>query len=211
MLTKQARCDIIVYGYAGAFAGHGLAKFACGYCFWKRGALLERFCDRCGSLVSGDVKNCTFCGAEMDKKLVVSSSLDVDTGSIFDSDSFDDGDDSLANTVQESAVKTPQQSRAQAYSSPYKPQANNQGGEYIPLYTAQAAKQENEFTTAQWLGTLLLAICFGIVSDVILIIWARDDSNMMRRNFARAMLIIAPIVHFGFSMVLLVAAAFILA
>lgn len=172
---------------------------------------MERFCDRCGSLVSGDVKNCTFCGAEMDKKLVVSSSLDVDTDSIFDSDSFDDGDDSLANTVQESAVKTPQQSRVQAYSSPYKPQVNNQGGEYIPLYTAQATKQENEFTTAQWLGTLLLAMCFGIVSDIILIIWARDNSNLTRRNFARAMLIIAPIVHFAVSIIFIAILAFILA
>ncbi len=184
---------------------------------------MERFCDRCGSLVSGNVKHCTFCGAEMDKKLVVSSSLDVDTDSIFDNGGFEDGAADTAqsdtapigaaqgSTEQTPQDNTPQQSKVQDYVPFYKPQTDNRGGGYIPLYTAQDTKQYGEFTTLRWLGMLVLSMCFGIVSDIILIIWARDNSNLTRRNFARAMLIIAPIIRFGIFMVLLVAAAFILA
>lgn len=179
---------------------------------------MERFCDRCGSLVSGNVKHCTFCGAEMDKKLVVSSSLDVDTDSIFDSDSPEEAasaaqteDSRGGEYIPPYTAQDKTHSGANDGAVPYKPQSNSQSGEYIPLYTAQATKQEDEFTTAKWLGILAVSICFGIVSDIILIIWARDDSNMMRRNFARAMLIAAPVVHFGFFMVMLVVAAFILA
>lgn len=183
---------------------------------------MERFCDRCGSLVSGDVKHCTFCGAEMDKKLVISTSLDVDTDGIFDNSSFEDG---AADTAQSDTVpigaeqsgteqtpqdNTPQQSKAQDYIPFYKPQTDNRGGGYIPLYTAQDTKQDGEFTTLRWLGTLVLSMCFGIVSIIILIIWARDNSNLTRRNFARAMLIIAPVVHFAVSIIFIAILAFIL-
>lgn len=176
---------------------------------------MERFCDRCGSLVSGNVKHCTFCGAEMDKKLFVSSSLDVDTDSIFDNDALENSADITEAAAQSGSVRNT--ARA-VHSNPQNsaddcsavPQADQ--GRYIPLYKPNNTVQEsNEYTTTRWLGTLVVSMCFGIVSDIILIIWARDDSNMMRRNFARAMLIIAPIVHFGFFLVLLVAAAFILA
>lgn len=170
---------------------------------------MERFCDRCGSLVSGNVKHCTFCGAEMDKKLSVSSSLDVDTDSIFD-DALEDNTDITAAAVQNTARAVHSNPQSSADDCSAVPQAD-QGG-YIPLYKPNNTVQEsNEYTTTRWLGTLVVSMFFGIVSDIILIIWARDDSNMMRRNFARAMLIIAPIVHFGFFLVLLVAAAFILA
>lgn len=157
----------------------------------------------------------------MDKKLVVSSSLDVDTDGIFDSDSFEEA---AADTAQSAAAQTEDNrggeyiplytaqnkthSGANDSVSPYKPQAeDSRGGGYIPLYTAQDTKQEDEFTTAKWLGILAVSICFGIVSDIILIVWARDDSNRVRKNFARAMLIAAPVVHFGFFMVMLVAVA----
>ncbi len=155
----------------------------------------------------------------MDKKLVVSSSLDVDTDGIFDSDSFEEAagaaqaEDNRAGReyIPLYTAQNKTHSGANDSVSPYKPQAEDSRGEYIPLYTAQDTKQEDEFTTAKWLGILAVSICFGIVSDIILIIWARDDRNRVRRNFARAMLIAAPVVHFGFFMVMLVVAAFILA
>lgn len=44
---------------------------------------MDRFCDKCGSLVSGNGKFCPLCGAKMGFELNISSDLDVDTSSSF--------------------------------------------------------------------------------------------------------------------------------
>lgn len=175
---------------------------------------MERFCDKCGSLVSGNGKFCPLCGAKMGFELNISSELDIDTGSSF-LDELDTGlsdvgvDITEVDNVQKSAevpqavVHTPdtvstnfsaQKHVPQGYVPQYMPQQSN-SRVYQQSGTAQRGDCET-LTTGQWLGTLLLSTCLGVISYVLLILWGfGQGANEPRRSFARAMLILLPILH----------------
>ena len=57
-----------------------------------------------------------------------------------------------------------------------------------PVHTAQRDPAETPMSTLGFLGMLILN-CIPIIGLIVLIIFACDNSNLSRRNFARAMLI----------------------
>lgn len=167
---------------------------------------MERFCDKCGSLVSGKVKFCPFCGGKMEFELSVSSTLDIDNDNSF----WDELDNSVPQTV--NASETPSVTANSTVSADV-PMAQTkkqppvqQNGGYIPQntqqsafsYLAQNTNSTEKLTTAQWIGTLLLSVCLGFISIILLVVWGfGKDTKEPRRSFARAMLILMPVIYFA--------------
>lgn len=146
-------------------------------------------------------------------ELNVSSDLDIDTSSSF-LDELDtsipeigettDADKDMIGTT---AVQTPVNMTGnvntnfsainhvpQGYVPQYMPQQSytQQPGMHGAAPQADAEK----LTTAQWFGTLILSTCLGVISIVLLILWGfSEGSREPRRSFARAMLIMVPIIH----------------
>ncbi len=176
---------------------------------------MERFCDKCGSLVSGNVKFCPLCGAKMGFELNISSDLDIDTGSSF-LDELDTsipemndnatGADEAKNSasVQMPVINTPdtantafgaQNSASKGYVPHYMPPQSNAAA--YQFYGASQQSDTEKLTMGQWAGTLLLSTCLGIVSYILLIMWGfGNTAKEPRKSFARAMLVLLPIVHF---------------
>lgn len=165
---------------------------------------MERFCDKCGSLVSGKVKFCPFCGGKMEFDLSVSSTLDVDTDNSF----WDELDNSVPQPVGNSDTPSVTDTATVSVDAPAaqvkkQPSAQQNGG-YAPQnpqqsafsYSAQNTNSVEKLTTAQWVGTVLLSVCFGFISVILLIMWGfGKDSKEPRRSFARAMLILLPVIY----------------
>ncbi len=179
------------------------------------GVELERFCDRCGSLVSGNGKFCPLCGAKMGLELNISSDLDIDTGSSFLDDldtSIPEANDDIngkGNVQKAAEVQAPvmnmpntantnfsaQQYIPQGYVPQYIPQ-QPYGQPYQP-YGAMPQGNTEKLTMGQWLGTLVLSTCLGAISIVLLILWGfGNDAKEPRKSFARAMLVAVPIIYF---------------
>lgn len=102
---------------------------------------MERFCEQCGALVSGDVKFCPSCGAPMKSAV-----------------SLDKGEDIM-----------PQ-------SQPMQPNYNMNMGYGAPQYGQPINQSANTsaqtMTTGQWIGTILLCSCFGVISFILTAVWA---------------------------------------
>lgn len=190
---------------------------------------MERFCDRCGSLVSGDGKFCPLCGAKMGFELNISSDLDVDTGSDF-LDNLDNnlsdvaGDTSDAAKTSEATTDVPHIDAGAGNSAPTNFSAQQhvpQGSGYVPIYAPQQGNngqgnpyggyqypygyqyppqpqpEVEKMTMGQWVGTILLSTCLGIISVIMLIVWGfSNDAKEPRKSFARAMLVVVPIIYF---------------
>lgn len=178
------------------------------------GVELDRFCDKCGSLVSGNGKFCPLCGAKMGFELNISSDLDVDTSSSF-LDELDTALPDLEADVQENekphtSVKVPQAATAAPdiiYTNKSAQDHVPQGyvPQYIPQQSFSRVYQQNgnaqngdveKLTTSQWAGTIILSTCLAMISYILLIMWGfGNGSKEPRRSFARAMLILLPIFH----------------
>lgn len=152
-------------------------------------------------------------------ELNISSDLDIDTGSSFldeldtslpevsDTDATDNAVNSTA--VPQPAVGMPnnvntnfsaQRHVPQGYAPLYAPpqgQARPYGGQpyqYGAQYPAQPDVEK--LTMGQWVGTLFLSTCLGMISYVLLILWGfGNGAKEPRKSFARAMLVLLPIVH----------------
>lgn len=175
---------------------------------------MDRFCDKCGSLVSGNGKFCPLCGAKMGFELNISSDLDVDTSSSF-LDELDTALPDLEADAQENekpqvSVEVPQAATAAPdiiYTNKSAQTHVPQGyvPQYIPQQSFSRVYQQNgnaqngdveKLTTGQWAGTIILSTCLGIISYVLLIMWGfGNGSKEPRRSFARAVLILLPILH----------------
>ena len=127
---------------------------------------MERFCSKCGKLVSSEGSFCPECGAPMDSVVNLSKPTN----------------DSVAPTA---APTTNQASGGfggnQAMMPDY-PQSSN--------YNSGSQGASNAMTTAQWVGTILLTSIIPIVSLVLLFVWAFGDAPQPKKNYCRAMLII---------------------
>ncbi len=133
---------------------------------------MEKFCDKCGTLVSGDGKFCPNCGAELPgavnlSKEDVQPSMPVAPAPV-------DSTYSGSGPVQQ----------------PIYPQTGN--GEYT-----------EEMTLGQWVGTILLTSCLGIVSLVLLFVWGFGDTPQPKKNYCRAMLIVQAII-LGVSLLIMI-------
>ncbi len=144
---------------------------------------MERFCNKCGSLVSGDGVFCPNCGEKLDSA--------VDLGK--PSSQVQDLMPSVSST-------TPSSSSSSIYGS------TNTTGTYgttntanttsgyqgqMPSYSQpiQPVNTQPEMTTGQWVLTIFLS-GLGIIGIVLLFVWAfGNDTPTSKRNYSRAMLI----------------------
>lgn len=136
---------------------------------------MERFCDKCGSLVSGDGDFCPVCGARM-TGVFMNNDHGVDlskprTGSA----------QNASNSAQFSVPQPSPMNNTYSGQSSYNQQA-------YPSQTYNNT-QGQLMTVGQWVLTIFLS-GLGLIGTVLLFVWAFDSStNMAKKNYARAMLI----------------------
>lgn len=128
---------------------------------------MERFCDKCGSLINGDVKFCPVCGEHMQSA--------VDLGK----------PEQLAKPAQ--LVQS-----AQLVQPNYNDQPNSGYGapQYARNITPNGVPTET-MTMGQWLVTIIVSTCFGVVSLILNIVWGVSSATPEpKRSFCRAMIVI---------------------
>ena len=121
---------------------------------------MEKICEQCGSLVSGDVKFCPVCGAYMP------GAVDLGKPGV------------IPSTQQNYQPSENNIDRNLGYSAP------QYGRNIAP------GAQEQKMTTGEWLVTIFLCTSLGIVSLILNIVWGFDaNSPEPKRSFCRAMLV----------------------
>ena len=123
---------------------------------------MERLCEKCGSLVSGDVKFCPVCGEPM------KSAVDL-------------GKTDAMPPVQQSYGNQPVNQQNNGYSAP------QYGQNIAPSNNAQ----NQTMTMGQWVGTILLCTFLGTISLILNLVWGFSSSTPEpKRSYCRAMLIV---------------------
>ena len=140
---------------------------------------MERFCSKCGSLVSGSF--CPQCGAPMESAVNLNKQEDVMP---------------TANPSQPMGGSQPA-----GYSQP----TYNNNANYAPMpnYPQNAnvnVERTENMTVGQWVGTLILSQ-LGIIGLIFLLVWAFGDTPQPKKNFARGMLL-AWVIIFAASMII---------
>lgn len=122
---------------------------------------MERFCDKCGSLVSGDVKFCPTCGAPMQSAVDLGKAEDI----------------------------MPQAQPMQQVQPNYNSNPNINTGygapQYGQSYNPNVVTTE-QMTTGKWIGTILLCSCFGLISFILTAVWAfGSNTPEPKRGFCK--------------------------
>lgn len=126
---------------------------------------MERFCDKCGSLVSGEVKFCPTCGAPMQSAVDLGKSEDI-----------------MPQAQPTQTINQPVQTN---YG--YNPNMNTGYGapQYGQSYNPNAVPTE-QMTTGKWIGTILLCSCFGLISFILTAVWAfGSNTPEPKRGFCK--------------------------
>lgn len=125
---------------------------------------MEKVCEQCGSLVSGNVKFCPVCGAYMP------GAVDLGKPDV-QSDIMPNGGQTYDYTGRDTGYSPPQ----------YGQNINN---------IAPSAQQQQSMSTGEWFVTIFLCSALGIVSVILNIVWGVDmKTSEPKRSFCRAMLI----------------------
>lgn len=129
---------------------------------------MERFCEKCGTLVQGDGKFCPSCGAPLDSA--------VDLGK------------PAAPTAP--STEPMQSTPANSYASPNSAQMPS----YPQSYNSGVTQERTEnMTVGQWALTIFLS-SLGIIGIILLFVWGfSNDTPQPKKNYARGMLIITAI------------------
>lgn len=194
---------------------------------------MERFCDKCGTLVSGEGTFCPQCGAPMASAVNLSKPSDsssmgtitpgIDKGLApgehpetdeYFSGSGDTGasyntvdtpmpsitKDSMGTVTPGAPTPAPQPAPApqptgyQYNANPTPAPVQSPNYAQMPNYPQTSNVGNNatvqEMTVGQWVGTILLGNCLGIISLILLFVWAFGDTPQPKKNYARANLII---------------------
>lgn len=136
---------------------------------------MERFCDKCGTLVSGDGEFCPSCGARLEGAVSVPNS-GVDLGK--------PGVEPMMPNAPLNPVPTPTQNTYQGQS--------NMGYAQQPVYpqpTYNQPQQTKEMSVGEWVLTIFLS-GLSVIGLILLFVWAFSDGTpIAKKNYARAMLI----------------------
>lgn len=135
---------------------------------------MERFCDKCGTLVSGEGSFCPNCGATLPAAVTLDKPVMSDPMPNQSAPNYYGGQ---TNQAQQSY--NPNQAQMPVYPQNY----NNAGigDNYRPM------------TVGSWVGTLILS-SLGIIGLIFLFIWAFDSSTPQpKKNFARGYLVVMAI------------------
>lgn len=140
---------------------------------------MERFCDKCGTLVSGDGEFCPSCGARLEGAVSVPSSgvnLSKPAGvePMVPNEPLGYG----STPTPTPTPNTYQGQSSQNYGQqPVYPQAYNQN------------QAQPEMSVGSWVLTIFLS-GLGIIGIILLFVWGFSDSTpTAKKNYARAMLI----------------------
>lgn len=190
---------------------------------------MERFCDKCGTLVNSDGGFCPMCGASMPAvvdlrkptaggNMPEAGSSGANSGGLGTADyRIDDdplglrkGSDNANNqnnmpTYVESSYNGSYNSsdnNSGSYNGSYNGSNNYNNGSYnggnsgsgcgcSDGFAAAPGEVTVNMSTLQWVGTILLGSCLGIISIIILIYWAFGGTTAQpKKNYARAALAI---------------------
>ena len=139
---------------------------------------MERFCDKCGTLVSGEGTFCPNCGA------VLEGAVNLDKPNTASSE-----------TAQPNYGQPAQMNYGQ-FSQPSYGQSNMQNNQaqmpvYPQTYNNNPSQQPvQNMSVGSWVGTIIIS-CLGLIGLIFLFIWAFDGSTIQpKKNFARGMLIV---------------------
>lgn len=131
---------------------------------------MERFCEKCGTLVQGEGKFCPSCGAPLESAVDLSKPAGAPS----------------VQPMQSAPVPPPAGNTYQspnAAQMPSYPQSYNNAG--VPERT------EN-MTVGQWVLTIFLS-SLNIIGLILLFVWAFSDTPQPKKNYARGMLIMMAI------------------
>lgn len=140
---------------------------------------MERFCNKCGSLVSGDGVFCPNCGEKLD------SAVDLGKPASQVQDVMPSG----ANTPASSSIYGSTNNTG-TYGTTNTTNTGGYQGQ-MPSYSQpiQPVNTQPEMTTGQWVLTIFLS-GLGIIGIILLFVWAfGNDTPISKRNYSRAMLI----------------------
>lgn len=147
---------------------------------------MERFCNKCGSLVSGDGVFCPNCGEKLE------SAVDLGMPSTPVSDVMPMAPTTTSNTTGTYGATNTTGTYGAANTNGT---TNTTGvGSYqgqIPSYGQPVVTPVNttEMTVGQWVLTIFLS-GLGIIGLILLFVWAfSSDTPISKKNYARAMLI----------------------
>ncbi len=167
---------------------------------------MERFCHKCGSLVSGTGAFCPLCGESMD--IAVSLTKSEGDAAVIENDIMPTGEGNINSTPVGAPAGTqmgyaaPQNNTyAQpntGYGQPngYAQQPYGQPNPNMAPYPAQpmpynqiTAPAAKEMTVGEWVLTIFLS-GLGVIGLVLLFVWGfGNDTPTAKKNYARAMLI----------------------
>ncbi len=159
---------------------------------------MERFCHKCGSLVTGTGAFCPLCGEAMDLNTGSSVNLNKPSDAAFGATNTNDVMPTGAgNPAPQSIPVTPAAAPAQSYgaTTTYAQQPAPNAAAYpaqptTTVYnTYNTAPAQKHMTTGQWVLTTFLAN-LGLIGLILLFVWGFGDNEYPdKKNFARAMLI----------------------
>ncbi len=140
---------------------------------------MERFCSKCGSLVSGSF--CPQCGAKMENAVNLNKEEDV-----------------MPTANQSQSMENTQ---LYGYSQP----TYNNNANYAPMpnypQTANVNTERTEnMSVSQWVGTVILS-SLGLIGIIFLLVWAFGDTPQPKKNYAKGMLL-AMAILFAASMII---------
>ena len=135
---------------------------------------MERFCDKCGTLVSGDGDFCPSCGARLEGAVSVPpSGVNLSKPA---------GTEPMQDTIP-TPTPTPTPNTYQGQSTGYAQQP------VYPQPTYNQQQTQPEMTVGNWVLTIFLS-GLGIIGIILLFVWGFSDSTpIAKKNYARAMLI----------------------
>lgn len=124
---------------------------------------MERVCPKCGNLVSGEGVFCPECGTQLDNVVDL-------------------------NSPQSAPAPTPMPTYGNTQN------ANPSGYSQIPQYpqsynNAPAEEPQEKMSVGSWVGTIILTSWFGLISLILLLVWAFGNTPQPKKNYCRAMLI----------------------
>lgn len=140
---------------------------------------MERFCSKCGSLVSGSF--CPQCGTKME------GAVDLNKNTSQPADS--QPQQPYSAPVQNEQYPNAGNSQSNTYS-------NNNNYAPIPNYPQNSNVNPDRYepmSVGQWVGTIILSQ-LGIIGLILLLVWAFGDTPQPKKNFARGYLLAIVIV-----------------
>lgn len=129
---------------------------------------MSKTCNNCGNIMDDDANICSRCGTQF---IALQGAAPEQA-------------EQPANNSSYPQTQYQQQQQYGAFQQPY-------GQGYQQPYQPYNASAEKPMSVGSWVGTILLTSMFGVISLILLLIWAfSNDVPLAKKNYCRAMLIV---------------------